>query len=181
VEWTGIIPVARTGAAQPRDRKWANHVLLSVSGPYGRIALSSLAIPQILHSMGRGSKRLGGLVPCQNNAVGADWWTMADGSPMPPQRSLQPWVPFGGYGTGLNSMIEAYSLCSVFAAPLAQSFTAAHGDRLSMTAVGAETEFVPPNVSHASVTATVVGGTGRFAGASGVFTTAPRTIATHSP
>ena len=49
-------------------------------------------------------------------------------------------------------------------------FTAANGDRLSMTTVGAETEFVPPNVSHASVTATIVGGTGRFAGASGVLT-----------
>jgi len=49
-------------------------------------------------------------------------------------------------------------------------FTAANGDRLFTTTVGGEDQFVPPNISHVSYVATIVGGTGRFAGASGRFT-----------
>jgi len=49
-------------------------------------------------------------------------------------------------------------------------FTAANGDRLSATGVGREDQFIPPNVSHVSGTATIVGGTGRFAAATGAFT-----------
>jgi hypothetical protein len=49
-------------------------------------------------------------------------------------------------------------------------FTAANGDRLSATTVGREDQFIPPNISHASATATIVSGTGRFAGATGTFT-----------
>jgi hypothetical protein len=50
------------------------------------------------------------------------------------------------------------------------NFTAANGDRLWTTTVGTENEFVPPNVSKVTFAATIVGGTGRFAGASGQLT-----------
>lgn len=49
------------------------------------------------------------------------------------------------------------------------NFTAANGDRLLTTTTGAETEFVPPNVSKVTLNATIIGGTGRFAGATGSF------------
>jgi hypothetical protein len=49
-------------------------------------------------------------------------------------------------------------------------FTAANGDRLLATTVGEEVGFTPPNISHIEATATISGGSGRFAGASGTFT-----------
>ena len=49
------------------------------------------------------------------------------------------------------------------------AFTAANGDRLFSTTVGIEELFVPPNTSHVRLVVTVVGGTGRFASASGAF------------
>lgn len=50
------------------------------------------------------------------------------------------------------------------------NLTAANGDRIFTTTVGQETGFQPPNVSFVTQTATIVGGTGRFAGATGTFT-----------
>jgi len=50
------------------------------------------------------------------------------------------------------------------------NLTAADGDRMFTTTVGKETRFQPPNVSFVTQTATIVGGTGRFAGATGSFT-----------
>jgi hypothetical protein len=52
------------------------------------------------------------------------------------------------------------------------NLTAANGDRIFTTTVGHETGFQPPNVSSVTQTATIVGGTGRFAGATGSFTVA---------
>ena len=49
-------------------------------------------------------------------------------------------------------------------------FTAANGDRLSATAVFTQDRFIPPNVAHVTVAATISGGTGRFAAATGTFT-----------
>jgi hypothetical protein len=49
------------------------------------------------------------------------------------------------------------------------NLTGADGDRIFTTTVGQETAFQPPNVSFVTVSATVVGGTGRFAGATGSF------------
>jgi hypothetical protein len=49
-------------------------------------------------------------------------------------------------------------------------FSAANGDRLSATAVSRQDQFIPPNVAHITVTATISGGTGRFAAATGAFT-----------
>jgi hypothetical protein len=50
------------------------------------------------------------------------------------------------------------------------NFTAANGDQLSTTTVGVANEFIPPNVSKVTLAATIVGGTGRFAGATGTLT-----------
>lgn len=50
------------------------------------------------------------------------------------------------------------------------NLTAANGDQLFTMTSGGEDEFIPPNVSRVTSIATVVGGTGRFANASGTFT-----------
>ena len=50
------------------------------------------------------------------------------------------------------------------------TLTAANGDKLFTTYVGGQTEFVPPNLSTVTLVATITGGTGRFARASGTFT-----------
>jgi hypothetical protein len=48
--------------------------------------------------------------------------------------------------------------------------TAANGDRLFATAVSRPDQFIPPNIQPVTVTATITGGTGRFAAATGAFT-----------
>jgi len=50
------------------------------------------------------------------------------------------------------------------------TFTAANGDQLFTTTVGGEDGFTEPNISRVTQAATVNGGTGRFAGATGTFT-----------
>jgi hypothetical protein len=50
------------------------------------------------------------------------------------------------------------------------TFTAANGDELFTTYEGGQTEFVPPNLSTLTLVATITGGTGRFAAATGTFT-----------
>lgn len=50
------------------------------------------------------------------------------------------------------------------------TLTAANGDQLFATTAGGEEQFVPPNVSHVALLATITGGTGRFAAATGTFT-----------
>jgi hypothetical protein len=50
------------------------------------------------------------------------------------------------------------------------NFTAANGDQLFTSTTGGEDEFTPPNISHVTLVATIVGGTGRFAAASGTLT-----------
>jgi len=49
-------------------------------------------------------------------------------------------------------------------------FTAANGDRLLTTTTGGEDGFTEPNISSVTQIATVTGGTGRFAGATGTLT-----------
>ncbi len=49
-------------------------------------------------------------------------------------------------------------------------FTAANGDQLFTTITGSQTGFVPPNVAQGTFVATIVGGTGRLAAATGTFT-----------
>ena len=50
------------------------------------------------------------------------------------------------------------------------TLTAANGDQLIATTAGGEDQFIPPNVSHVTLLATIVSGTGRFDGATGTFT-----------
>ena len=50
------------------------------------------------------------------------------------------------------------------------NFTAANGDQLFTETEGVENEFTPPNVSKVIIEARIVGGTGRFTGATGTFT-----------
>jgi hypothetical protein len=50
------------------------------------------------------------------------------------------------------------------------TFTAANGDELFTTYEGGQTEFVPPDLSTLTLVATITGGTGRFAAATGTFT-----------
>jgi hypothetical protein len=50
------------------------------------------------------------------------------------------------------------------------TFSAANGDQLFCETVGLENEFIPPNVSKVVMTISIVGGTGRFSGATGSFT-----------
>jgi len=49
-------------------------------------------------------------------------------------------------------------------------FTAANGDVLRTTTAGGQDGFTPPNISSVSTLATITGGTGRFAGATGTLT-----------
>lgn len=49
-------------------------------------------------------------------------------------------------------------------------FTASNGDQLLTETTGSEDEFIPPNTSRVTLTATIVGGTGRFSAATGTFT-----------
>jgi hypothetical protein len=82
-----------------------------------------------------------------------------------------------GTGEGTAIQLGRFSMQSLDVVDLATArstgtldFTAANGDRLFTTTVGREDQFVPPNISHVSFVATIVGGTGRFVGASGSFT-----------
>jgi hypothetical protein len=49
------------------------------------------------------------------------------------------------------------------------TFIAANGDQLFTSTTGGEDRFTPPNISHVTLDATIVGGTGRFASATGRF------------
>jgi hypothetical protein len=82
-----------------------------------------------------------------------------------------------GEGKGEATLVGAFTLTETDVIDLEArtgtgtfNVTAANGDQLFATTVGRETEFVPPNISHVTLAATVVGGTGRFAGATGAFT-----------
>jgi hypothetical protein len=50
------------------------------------------------------------------------------------------------------------------------TLTGANGDQLYANTAGGEDAFIPPNVSETTLAATIVGGTGRFADATGAFT-----------
>ena len=97
--------------------------------------------------------------------------TASTGLPAPPV------LEFDGTGSGTATRLgrftvvvrETVSLITATSTGT-MNFTAANGDRLFTTTTGAEDAFVPPNESHTTVIATIVGGTGRFASATGSFT-----------
>ena len=88
-----------------------------------------------------------------------------------------PTLQVTGSGEGTATALGRFSLATTTVVDLATSqgtgtftFTAANGDQLFTTTTGGESAFVPPNISYVTQVATIVGGTGRFAGASGTFT-----------
>ena len=65
--------------------------------------------------------------------------------------------------------VELTAAVTAGAATGTMALTAANGDQLFATFVG-QGEFIPPNVARLVEVATIVGGTGRFEGATGTFT-----------
>ena len=82
-----------------------------------------------------------------------------------------------GQVTGIASHLGRFTATFVDTVDLAAAtgtgtfnFTAADGSQLLTETTGGEDLFTPPNISHVTETATIVGGTGRFAGATGTLT-----------
>ena len=82
-----------------------------------------------------------------------------------------------GFGQGTASHLGRFTLSQIDAVDLIQAqstgtftLTAANGDRLEAETAGGEVGFTPPNISETILIATIVGGTGRFVGATGTFT-----------
>lgn len=82
-----------------------------------------------------------------------------------------------GSGRGTASLLGRFTLTSVDNVDIVANtatgtfnLVAADGSELLTTTAGVENELVPPNISHVTLAATIVGGTGRFAAASGAFT-----------
>ena len=99
-------------------------------------------------------------------------FTAADRSTVtPPTLQLQ------GTGEGNATHLGRFTLTTAEVVSLVTAtgtgtfnLTAANGDQLFATTAGGEDQFTPPNVSHVTLVATIVGGTGRFASATGTFT-----------
>jgi len=78
-----------------------------------------------------------------------------------------------GTGTHLGRFTATYTATITLATGSATgniSFTAANGDRLNATFIGQTTPTAEPNISSIEEVATIAGGTGRFADATGTFT-----------
>jgi hypothetical protein len=98
-------------------------------------------------------------------------FTAADRSTVtPPTMQLQ------GTGEGNATQLGRFTLTTAEVVNLATAtgtgtfnLTAANGDELFATTAGGEDQFTPPNVSHVTLVATIAGGTGRFASATGTF------------
>ena len=82
-----------------------------------------------------------------------------------------------GNATGTSTLLGRFTATSVDRVDTTNNtgvgtfdLTAANGDQILATTVGVENSFVPPNISTVTLAATIVGGTGRFAGATGTFT-----------
>ena len=78
-----------------------------------------------------------------------------------------------GTATQLGRFTMTYTAVADLATPTATgtfTFTAASGDRLLVTFVGNAADTVEPGVVSFTETLTIVGGTGRFVGATGTFT-----------
>ncbi len=97
--------------------------------------------------------------------------TLTSGEIVPPTLTVT------GTAEGTATHLGRFTATSVDVVDLASAtstgtfnFTAANGDQLFTTTAGGQDEFTPPNVSHVTLVATIVGGTGRFAAATGTFT-----------
>lgn len=90
---------------------------------------------------------------------------------------VPPTLTVTGIAEGTATHLGRFTATSVDVVDLAAAtstgtfdFTAANGDQLFTTTAGGEDEFTAPNVSHVTLVATIVGGTGRFAAATETFT-----------
>jgi hypothetical protein len=90
---------------------------------------------------------------------------------------VPPTLTITGTAEGTATHLGRFTATSVDAVDLATArstgtfnFTAANGDQLFTTTAGGEDSFTPPNISRVTLVATIVGGTGRFAAATGTFT-----------
>src|SRR5713226_6538242 len=63
------------------------------------------------------------------------------------------------------------SECGGFTATEQETFTAANGDQILASAIDIACPTSNPDIIHVTASSTITGGTGRFAGASGSFTT----------
>lgn len=100
-------------------------------------------------------------------------YTVENSSVFTPPTTLQIY----GTATGHAIQVGRFTVVSVDIVDITTAtstgtfnLTAANGDQLFTTTTGGETEFIPPNVSQVTLVATIVGGTGRFAAATGTFT-----------
>jgi hypothetical protein len=86
-------------------------------------------------------------------------------------------LTLSGSHTGEATHVGRFTATSVDLVNLASTastgtfnFTAGNGDQLLTETTGSEDEFIPPNISRVTLIATIVGGTGRFAAATGTLT-----------
>ncbi len=101
----------------------------------------------------------------------------------PPECEPPTILTIAGTRTGTASHLGAFTATSVEVVDIAAAtgtgafnLTAANGDQLFTTTTGGEDGFEPPNISYVTGVGTIVGGTGRFAGASGTFTVHTRSV-----
>jgi hypothetical protein len=116
-----------------------------------------------------------GAAPAKKEAVElpfrGSFTTLASGEIVPPTLTVT------GTAEGTATRLGRFTATSVDVVDQATAtstgtfnFTAANGDQLFTTTAGGQDAFTPPNVSHVTLVATIVGGTGRFAAATGTFT-----------
>jgi hypothetical protein len=101
----------------------------------------------------------------------------------PPECNPPTILTVTGTRMGTATYLGAFTATNVDVVDLATAtgtgtfnLTAANGDQLFTTTIGGEDEFEPPNISHVLVVGTILGGTGRFAGATGTFTVRTRSV-----
>ena len=95
-------------------------------------------------------------------------------STMPPKATI---TGTGNYEhLGLTTFVgkataTGMSECGGFTATEQETFTAANGDKIFASAIDIACPTSNPNIIHVTASSTITGGTGRFAHASGSFTT----------
>ena len=96
-----------------------------------------------------------------------------NGPPTCPPTSFTSTGTYEGTATHLGSftaaIVDVVDIATATATGT-MDLTAANGDVIRTTTVGGEDGFTPPNIGSVLATATITGGTGRFANATGTFT-----------
>ena len=139
----------------------ASALAVACSDQVSRTPTSPTSMPLASAQSQRNATRL----PLRGSFTAADRSTFA-----PPNLVLQ------GTGEGNATHVGRFTVTITDIVSLATAsstgtfdVTAANGDQLFATTAGGEDQFTPPNISHVTLIATIVGGTGRFASATGTF------------